>query len=93
MTDKKKRDDKVIVNEINALIKEKVRPALLMHGGSIDFIDYKDGEVFVKLTGACHGCPMASQTLKNGVEEVLKHYIPEVGVVKSIQEEGGCGCR
>jgi len=82
--------DEIIVKTINKLIKEKIRPALVMHGGNIEFISYKSGEVLVKLSGACHGCPSASLTLKNGVEEVLKHYIPEVDTVKAVRCEGGC---
>jgi len=79
--------DEIIVETIKKLIKEKVRPSIAMHGGNIEFVSYKDGEVNVRLSGACHGCPRANETLKNGVEEILKNYIPEVNVVKAAKIE------
>ena len=73
-----------IVNEIKKQIKEKVRPALVMDGGNIEFVDYDDGILKVKLLGACHGCPMAGITLKNAVEGILKEYVPEITQVVAI---------
>jgi NFU1 iron-sulfur cluster scaffold homolog, mitochondrial len=73
----------IIVKTIKKLMREKIKPAIIAHGGDIEFVSYKKGEVQVKLTGACHSCPKASLTLKKGVEEVLKYYIPEVKVVKA----------
>lgn len=67
-----------IIAEIKKQITEKIRPALVMDGGNIEFVDYNDGVVEVKLLGACHGCPMASITLKNAVEGILKEYVPEI---------------
>jgi len=63
---------------------EQVRPALLADGGDVQLIDVKDGVVKLKLTGACHGCPMASMTLKNGIERVLKEQVPEVKEVVAL---------
>ena len=63
---------------------EQVRPALLADGGDVQLIDVKDGVVTLKLTGACHGCPMASMTLKNGIERVLKEQVPEVKEVVAV---------
>ncbi len=63
---------------------EQVRPALLADGGDVQLIDVKDGVVTLKLTGACHGCPMASMTLKNGIERVLKEQVPEVKDVVAV---------
>jgi Fe-S cluster biogenesis protein NfuA len=57
---------------------DQVRPALLADGGDVELVDVKDGVVTLKLTGACVGCPMASMTLKNGIERVLKEQVPEV---------------
>ncbi|MFP3879696.1 MAG: NifU family protein [Dehalococcoidia bacterium] len=57
---------------------DQVRPALLADGGDVELIDVKDGVVTLKLTGACVGCPMASMTLKNGIERVLREQVPEV---------------
>ncbi len=80
-----------IINEIKKIIKEKIRPALVMDGGNIEYVDYTDdGTVKVKLLGACHGCPLSAITLKSMVEETLKEYIPEVKSVEKIDlEENG----
>ncbi len=57
---------------------DQVRPALLADGGDVQLIDVKDGVVTLRLTGACSGCPMATMTLKGGIERVLKERVPEV---------------
>ncbi len=63
---------------------EKIRPNLQADGGDVELIDVgEDGVVKVKLTGACHGCPMAQMTLKNGIEKLLKQEIPAVKSVVS----------
>ena len=62
----------------------KIRPALQADGGDVEFIDVKDGVVTVKLKGACGGCPMASMTIKHGIEKILKERIPEVKEVVSV---------
>ncbi|MBW6485366.1 MAG: NifU family protein [Syntrophales bacterium] len=63
---------------------DKIRPSLQADGGDIEFVDVDEkGVVKVRLTGACHGCPMAQMTLKNGVEQFLKKEIPEVTAVVS----------
>ena len=71
-----------IINQIKGLIDARIRPALQHDGGDIVFIRFENGVVFVKLTGNCAGCPYAAVTLKEGVEKILKTYIPEV---KSVQ--------
>lgn len=64
---------------------EKIQVALQADGGGIELVDIDDGGVVsVRLTGACVGCPMASMTLKNGVERILKQEIPEVSEVKAV---------
>ncbi len=63
---------------------EKIKPALAADGGSIEFVSEKDGVVKVRLTGACCGCPMASYTLKEGVERSLKKEVPGVKEVQSV---------
>jgi Fe-S cluster biogenesis protein NfuA len=61
---------------------DQIRPALQADGGDVELVGIKDGVVSVKLTGACGGCPMATMTLKNGIEKILKEKVPEVkGVV------------
>lgn len=62
---------------------DKIRPSLQADGGDIELISVDDGVVKVKLTGACHGCPMSQITLKNGVERILKEHIPEVKLVEA----------
>ncbi len=64
---------------------DRIRPSLQADGGDVELIDVgDDGVVKVKLTGACHGCPMAQMTLKNGIEKSLKQEIPAVKSVVSI---------
>jgi Fe-S cluster biogenesis protein NfuA len=63
---------------------EKIQVALKADGGGVELVDIDDGVVSVRLTGACVGCPMASMTLKNGVERILKQEVPEVTEVKSV---------
>ncbi len=63
---------------------EKVRPALQADGGDVELVDVEDGVVKLRLTGACGGCPMASLTLKNGIEVALKEEIPSVERVESV---------
>jgi len=70
--------DKEIVEQIIELIDTRVRPAVAQDGGDITFRSYKEGVVFVQLKGACSGCPSSTMTLKGGIENMLKHYIPEV---------------
>jgi Fe-S cluster biogenesis protein NfuA len=66
----------------------KVRPTLRADGGDIELVDVKDGVVQVKLTGACHGCPMSQMTLKQGVEKALKAALPEIKSVVSVDAGG-----
>jgi Fe-S cluster biogenesis protein NfuA len=63
---------------------EGVRPALQMDGGDVEFVKYEDGIVYVKLLGACGGCPMSTMTLKLFIEERLKEAVPEVKEVVSV---------
>ena len=72
---------------MNEKIKEaldQIRPALQADGGDVELIDVTDGTVKVKLTGACGGCPMATMTLKKGIERILKERVPEVKEVVSV---------
>ncbi|HEX21094.1 MAG TPA: NifU family protein [Actinobacteria bacterium] len=62
---------------------DKIRPSLQADGGDIELVSINNGVVKVKLTGACHGCPMSQMTLKNGVERILKEHIPEIKAVES----------
>jgi Fe-S cluster biogenesis protein NfuA len=62
----------------------RIRPSLARDGGDVELVDVTDGIVKVRLTGACGGCPMASMTLKHGVERVLKEQVPEVKEVVAV---------
>jgi len=63
---------------------QRIRPALLADGGDVQLVDVNEGVVTVKLTGACGGCPMATMTLRHGIERVLKEQVPEVEQVIAI---------
>lgn len=76
-----------IVREIKEIIDTRVRPAVAMDGGDIIFESFKDGVVYLRLQGACSGCPSSSVTLKSGIENMLKHYVPEVVEVQAIDTE------
>ena len=73
-----------IVNKINEVLDSKVRPAVARDGGDIAFKSFKDGIVIVELKGSCSGCPSSVMTLKQGVQNLLCHYIPEVKSVEAI---------
>jgi Fe-S cluster biogenesis protein NfuA len=73
-----------IVAQIVELIDTRVRPAVAQDGGDITFELYEDGIVYVKLKGACSGCPSSTATLKGGIENMMKHYIPEVQEVRAM---------
>ena len=69
--------------KVEAVLNE-VRPMLVADGGNVELVDVDEGVVKVKLTGACGGCPMASMTLKNGIERMLKEKVPEVKEVIAV---------
>ena len=64
---------------------DKIRPMLVADGGNVELVDFNDGTVEVRLTGACEGCPMASITLQMGIEQILKQEIPEVKEVAAVE--------
>ncbi|MGL4371952.1 MAG: NifU family protein, partial [Alphaproteobacteria bacterium] len=68
--------------EIMEILNAKVRPAVARDGGDIVFDRFEDGIVYVRLQGACSGCPSSTATLKSGIETMLKHYVPEVVEVR-----------
>lgn len=80
-------EDSEIVKQIKELIEVKVRPAVAMDGGDIIYHGFEDGIVLLQLKGSCSGCPSSTITLKNGIENMLKHYIPEVIGVESVSDE------
>ena len=76
-------DYKDIEKKIIYILETKVKPAVANDGGDIKFLNYKDGIVKVKLQGSCSGCPSSTITLKQGVQNLLKHYIPDVKQVEA----------
>ncbi len=80
-------EDSEIVKQIKELIEIKVRPAVAMDGGDIIFHSFENGVVRLILKGSCSGCPSSTITLKNGIENMLKHYIPEVESVEQIDDD------
>lgn len=77
-------DDADIVEQIKDLIETRVRPAVANDGGDIVYRGFENGTVFLKMQGACSGCPSSTATLKNGIEQLLRHYVPEVTEVRAI---------
>ena len=69
---------------IEAVLESHIRPAVASDGGNIMLEDFADGVVYVRMQGACSGCPSASLTLRNGVENTLRHFIPEVREVRAL---------
>lgn len=75
--------DEEIVVQIKELIETRVRPAVANDGGDIVYRGFQRGIVYLQMQGACAGCPSSSATLKNGIEQLLKHYVPEVTEVRA----------
>ena len=82
-TDSKPVQPNEIINKINEVLDSKIRPAVAKDGGDITFKSFKDGIVTVELKGSCSGCPSSIMTLKQGVQNLLCHYIPEVKSVEA----------
>jgi Fe-S cluster biogenesis protein NfuA len=75
--------DAEIVEQIKDLIETRVRPAVANDGGDIIYRGFREGVVYLKMQGACSGCPSSTATLKHGIESLLKHYVPEVSEVRA----------
>lgn len=73
-----------VVAQIKELIETRVRPAVAQDGGDIIFDHYADGIVYLHMQGSCSGCPSSTATLKAGIENMLRHYIPEVQEVRPV---------
>ena len=76
--EKKKKNFSEIEKKIISILETKIRPAVAKDGGDIKFQEFKDGVVKVELQGSCSGCPSSTMTLKQGVQNLLCHYLPEV---------------
>lgn len=73
-----------IEKKIIQILETKIRPAVARDGGDIKFKEFKNGKVIVEMQGSCSGCPSSTMTLKKGVENLLRHYIPEVNEVVTV---------
>ncbi len=78
-------EDDEIVTQIKELIETRVRPAVAQDGGDIIFRGFEDGIVYLHMQGSCSGCPSSTATLKAGIENMLRHYVPEVIEVRASQ--------
>ena len=76
--------DAETVEVIKELISTRVRPAVAMDGGDITFKGFRDGVVYLNMKGSCSGCPSSTATLKHGIENLLRHFIPEVSEVRPV---------
>ena len=77
--------DPEIVEQIKELLETRVRPAVARDGGDITYHGFSDGVVYLRMQGACSGCPSSTATLKYGIQNLLKHYIPEVESVEPVE--------
>ena len=78
-------EDDEVVAQIKDLLDTRIRPAVAQDGGDIVFQDFRDGIVYLHMQGSCSGCPSSTATLKMGIENLLKHYVPEVVEVQAAQ--------
>jgi Fe-S cluster biogenesis protein NfuA len=76
-------EDADIIDQIKDLLETRIRPAVANDGGDVLYRGYREGVVFLKMQGACAGCPSSSATLKNGIESLIKYYVPEVSEVRA----------
>lgn len=77
--------DEDIVETIKDLLETRVRPAVAQDGGDITFRGFKKGVVYLEMRGACAGCPSSTATLQHGIQNLLKHFIPQVQAVEAVQ--------
>ena len=81
---KENNEDSDIVKQIKELLDTRVRPAVAMDGGDIVYQKFEEGVVYLHMQGSCSGCPSSTATLKMGIENMLKHYVPEVIEVRPV---------
>jgi Fe-S cluster biogenesis protein NfuA len=79
-----REEDDEVVAQIKELLETRVRPAVAQDGGDIIFDRYQDGIVYLHMQGSCSGCPSSTATLKAGIENMLRHYVPEVHEVRAV---------
>ena len=84
LTQKESKKEDLIVKKINEVLDTKIRPAVSKDGGDIKFVSFENGKVKVELRGSCSGCPSSLMTLKNGVQNLLRHNVKDVTDVEAI---------
>lgn len=77
-------DQQIICHIENAL--DQIRPNIQMDGGDVIFVEYKDNVAYIKMTGACVGCPASHYTLKMGIEEAIREHVPDILEVIAVQD-------
>ena len=82
-------DEGVLRERIQQLLEEQVNPAVASHGGHVDLIDVKGNRVFLQLGGGCQGCGMAQVTLRQGIEQMIRKAVPEVGEILDVTDHAG----
>jgi len=80
------KKDLEIVRQITDLLEQRIKPAVAQDGGDINFVKFDNGVVYLELQGACAGCPSSTITLKSGIENMLKYYIPEIVSVEAVNQ-------
>jgi len=84
-TDSANEEDDELTVQIKELLDQRVRPMVAMDGGDIVFEKFEEGIVYLQMRGACAGCPSSTMTLKSGIENMLRHYVPEVLEVRQAE--------
>ena len=79
--------DGEVVATIKELLETRVRPAVAQDGGDITFHGFKDGTVYLNMRGACAGCPSSTATLKHGIQNLLRHFVPQVQSVEAYGQQ------
>ncbi|MCQ8782178.1 NifU family protein [Mangrovibrevibacter kandeliae] len=77
-------DDEEVVETIKELLETRVRPAVAQDGGDITFRGYRGGTVYLNMRGSCAGCPSSTATLKHGIQNLLRHFVPQVETVEAV---------
>lgn len=80
-------EEKILVDKIIELLNSRVRPAVARDGGDIEFVEFDKGILWLRMRGACSGCPSSTMTLKMGIENMMRHYVPEVLEVRAVNDE------
>jgi Fe-S cluster biogenesis protein NfuA len=81
------RTNEEIIENIKHILDEKVAPSVAAHKGKINYISYNDGILKLQMAGSCSGCRMSQLTLKQGVESMMRHYVPEVHTIESEDDD------